>query len=45
MMKRRCAEIALSYVPEEGIIGLGGKETIGYLAERIKMAGNKVRIE
>lgn len=43
-MKRRCAEIALSYVPEEGMIGLGGGETIGYLAEEIKKAGKRVRI-
>lgn len=44
MMKRRCAEIALSYVPEEGLVGLGGGETIGYLAEEIKKAEKRVRI-
>lgn len=43
-MKRRCAKAALAYVPEEGVIGLGGGETIGYLAEEIKNAGKNVKI-
>ena len=35
-MKRLCAKAALDLVPDHGIIGLGGGETISYLAEDIK---------
>ena len=35
-MKRLCAKAALNLVPDHGIIGLGGGETISYLAEDIK---------
>ena len=37
-MKRLCAKAALDLVPDHGIIGLGGGETISYLAEDIKEA-------
>lgn len=43
-MKRLCAKEALNLVPDEGIIGLGGGETIRYLAEFIKEAGKKVTV-
>ncbi len=43
-MKRKCAKAALAYVPEEGLIGLGGGETIRFLAEEIRMAGKKIRV-
>jgi len=38
-MKRRCAQEAVKWVPEKGMIGLGGGETIGYLAEYLKETG------
>ena len=41
-MKRLCAKAALDLVPDHGIIGLGGGETISYLAEDIKEAGKDV---
>ena len=43
-MKRLCAREALKLVPEHGIIGLGGGETIRYLAENIKEAGKAVTV-
>lgn len=38
-MKRQCAKEAVKWVPEKGTIGLGGGETIGYLAEYLKETG------
>lgn len=35
-MKKRCAKEALKFVPEHGIIGLGGGSTIAYLAEYVR---------
>lgn len=43
-MKRLCAKEALKLVPDYGEIGLGGGETIGYLAENIKKAGKHVTV-
>ena len=43
-MKRLCAKAALDLVPDHGIIGLGGGETISYLAEDIKEAGKDVKV-
>ena len=43
-MKRLCAKEALKFVPDQGKIGLGGGETIGYLAENIKEAGKHVTV-
>ncbi len=43
-MKRLCAKAALKLVPDQGRIGLGGGETIGYLAEYIKEAGKRITI-
>lgn len=43
-MKRLCAKEALKLVPDQGIIGLGGGETIRYLAEFIKESGKEVKI-
>ena len=43
-MKRRCAKAALAYVPQKGLIGLGGGETIQYLAEEIKESGRQISI-
>lgn len=43
-MKRGCAKEASKLVPNQGIIGLGGGETIGYLAEYIKEQDKKVEI-
>lgn len=43
-MKRLCAKAALELVPDEGVIGLGGGETIGYLAEYIKESGKSVEV-
>ena len=42
-MKRLCAKAALDLVPDHGIIGLGGGETISYLAEDIKEARKDVK--
>ncbi len=41
-MKRLCAKAALELVPDHGMIGLGGGETISYLGEDIKEAGKDV---
>lgn len=38
-MKRRCAKEAVSWAAGKEIIGLGGGQTIGYLAEYLKEAG------
>ena len=35
-MKRLCAKAALELVPDEGVIGLGGGETIGYLDKEMQ---------
>ena len=43
-MKRLCAKAALDLVPDHGIIGLGGGETISYLAEDIKEAEKDVKV-
>lgn len=43
-MKRLCAKAALDLVPDHGIIGLGGGETISYLAEYIKEAGKDIKV-
>ena len=43
-MKRLCAKAALDLVPDHGIIGLGGGETISYLAEDIKEARKDVKV-
>ena len=43
-MKRLCAKAALNLVPDHGIIGLGGGETISYLAEDIKEARKGVKV-
>ena len=43
-VKRLCAKAALDLVPDHGIIGLGGGETISYLAEDIKEAGKDVKV-
>lgn len=43
-MKRLCAKAALDLVPDHGIIGLGGGETISYLAEYMKEAGKDNKI-
>ena len=43
-MKRLCAKAALELVPDQGIVGLGGGETIGYLAEYIKESGKCVKV-
>ena len=43
-MKRLCAKAALDLVPDHGIIGLGGAETISYLAEDIKEAEKDVKV-
>lgn len=43
-MKRLCAKAALDLVPDQGLIGLGGGETIGYLAEYIKESGKQVQV-
>lgn len=43
-MKRLCAKEALNLVPNHGIIGLGGGETIGYLAEFVKESGKEVKV-
>ncbi len=43
-MKRLCAKAALDLVPDHGIIGLGGGETISYLAEDIKEARKAVKV-
>ena len=43
-MKRLCAKAALDLVPDHGIIGLGGGETISYLAEYIKEARKGVKV-
>ena len=43
-MKRLCAKAALDLVPDHGIIGLGGGETISYLAEDIKEARKGVKV-
>lgn len=43
-MKRRCAQEAVKWVPQNGTIGLGGGETIGYLAEYLKETGFGGRI-
>ena len=43
-MKRLCAKAALDLVPDHGIIGLGGGETISYHAEAIKDAGKDVKV-
>lgn len=43
-MKRLCAKAALDLVPDHGIIGLGGGETIGYLAQYIKEAGKEIKV-
>ena len=43
-MKRLCAKAALNLVPDHGIIGLGGGETISYLAEDIKEAEKDVKV-
>ncbi len=42
-MKRLCAKAALDLVPDHGMIGLGGGETISYLAEDIKEARKGVK--
>ena len=44
-MKRLCAKAALDLVPDHGIIGLGGGETISYLAEDIKEARKGVKVD
>lgn len=43
-MKRLCAKEALKLVPDQGVIGLGGGETIRYLAEFVKESGKEVKI-
>ena len=43
-MKRLCAKEALQLVPDHGMIGLGGGETIRYLAEYVKEAGKEVTV-
>lgn len=43
-MKRLCAKAALELVPDQGVVGLGGGETIGYLAEYIKESGKCVKV-
>lgn len=43
-MKRLCAKEALQLVPDHGMIGLGGGETICYLAEYVKEAGKEVTV-
>lgn len=43
-MKRACAKAALELVPDHGIIGLGGGETISYLSEYIKEHGKDVKV-
>lgn len=43
-MKRACAKAALELVPDHGIIGLGGGETIGYLSEYIKEQGKDIKV-
>ena len=43
-MKRLCAKAALNLVPDHGIIGLGGGETISYLTEDIKEARKGVKV-
>ncbi len=43
-MKRLCAKEALKLVPDQGKIGLGGGETIAYLAENVKEAGKHVTV-
>lgn len=43
-MKRLCAKAALDLVPDQGIIGLGGGETISYLAKYIKEAGKEIKV-
>lgn len=43
-MKRACARAALELVPDHGIIGLGGGETISYLSEYIKEQGKHVKV-
>lgn len=43
-MKRLCAKAALELVPDQGVIGLGGGETIGYLAEYIKEKEKSVQV-
>ena len=43
-MKRLCAKAALDLVPDHGVIGLGGGETISYLAEDIKEAEKDVKV-
>ncbi len=43
-MKRLCAKEALNLVPDQGIVGLGGGETIRYLAEYIKEAGKEITV-
>ena len=44
-MKRLCAKAAHDLVPDHGIIGLGGGETISYLAEDIKEALMHIKVE
>lgn len=43
-MKRICAKAALKLVPDHGVIGLGGGETISYLCEYIKENGKNVDV-
>ncbi|MDD4370671.1 MAG: ribose 5-phosphate isomerase A [Anaerostipes sp.] len=43
-MKKRCAKEALKFVPEHGIIGLGGGSTIAYLAEYISVERPEVSV-
>lgn len=43
-MKRRCAEEAFKMIPQQGVIGLGGGSTIGFLIDILAKSNHDVKI-